>query len=342
MLRKEGYLAGFFRITAFAFVVLLIFSASFAGAAFELSGGVGAPHVQSLTHPDSLKWYSNSTPGFYWNLPSDVTGVSYLITDKATSNPGPKSDGVISSTSFSQIPDGIQYFHVKFKEAGAWGPIAHFQFNVDTKGPESFSAETINSSDSTPEISFEATDALSGIDHYEIQIGDGGVWASISPDQAGKPYRLQFEHAGTQNVSLKALDQAGNSTLASLSVVVASVASSSSIGRWLSTAFNGIVDGISGYALLIIILAGFIGLLVLLFQVLGTAFDKAWHHMKDKKAIRKNERLADKTFEHLIKDMRDEIKFLNAIGKRRRLGPEEKYLKGKLEQYARAIKRGTE
>ena len=296
----------------------------------------GAPQVVSSTHPDSTKWYSDKDPQFSWNLPSDVTGVSYLVTEKATSNPGPQSDGVVSKASFSDITDGMQYFHVKFKENGAWGPIAHYLFAIDTQAPETFEVKLVDAENPKPQITFDTTDTLSGIDHYEIKIDDSS-WATISADQAGKPYEVPFTKAGSQLVSIKALDKAGNGTTETLPMTVASIGTTLSGVRWLEEGFNGLINALSNYGLLILLLLGFVGLLIFLFQVLGSSIDKTWHHMRDSKSMRKNEHLADKTFGHLVKDMRDEIKFLNAIGKRRRLGPEEKYLKGKLEQYARAL-----
>ena len=41
---------------------------------------------------------------------------------------------------------------------------------------------------------------------------------------------------------------------------------------------------------------------------------------------------------HIIEDMQEEIKFLRQIGRRRKLGPEESYLKSKLEQYLKSLK----
>lgn len=334
MIRKEGYLAGYRK--TLIFVCFLFFSASLAQAAVIL------PEVQSTTHPDPTKWYSNGSPEFSWNLNPEIVGVSYLITDKATSNPGPKSDGIIASISFAGIADGVQYFHIKFKENGAWGPIAHFQFNIDTVSPESFEVKKVNSEDSQPQILFETFDALSGIDYYEIQI-NGGSSTRINIDQAGKPYVLNFnqQQEGTQTVLVKAADKAGNLTVSSVLFTLPHADRAAFALGWAERFFNGLVNGISAYGVPMAFLAAFVGLLLWLFSALGRVFDKAWHKMLGKKEIRKNERLVDTTFEHLIKDMKDEIKFLNAIGKRRRLGPEEKYLKGKLEQYARALKKGA-
>ena len=306
----------------------------------ETTPNVGdAPKVDSSTHPDSTKWYSNNNPEFSWTLPSDATGVSYLITDKATSNPGPKSDGLDSKVSFTNIGDGTQYFNIKFKEAGAWGLIAHYQFNIDTVAPVGFDVHAIASDNTQSQITFETTDALSGIDHYEIRVGDNGNWITVSADQAGKPYTLPSDTIGLQTVYVKAVDKAGNVTIESTAVtIVGGSAVGSIIGMWVAKLFNGIVNGISNYGLLAALLAGIIGVLILIYQLLGANIDKLWHQLDNRRTVRKTERKVDSTFDHIINDMKEEIKFLDTIGKHRPLGPEEKYLKSKLQQYMKSLK----
>ena len=296
-----------------------------------------APVVSSSTHPDPTKWYSNNNPTFAWDVPAEVTGVSYLVTDKATSNPGPKSDGIDAKASFTNVADGTQYFHIKFKENGAWGTISHYQFNIDTVAPLAFEVKTISDDPIHPKISFQTTDALSGIDHYEVRVGDGS-WNTVSPDQAGNPYALSFKQIGTQTVEVKAVDKAGNSTTESAQVSVTGSVVGSTIGNWIAKLFNGIVNTLSGYGLWLLLLAALIGVLILIFQYMTENLDKVWHRIDDKRAVRKAERKVDSTFGHIIDDMKKEIAFLDTISKRRPLGPEEKYLKSKLQQYIKGLK----
>ena len=298
------------------------------------------PKVESSTHPDTTKWYSSNNPDFTWVLPSDATGVSYLITDKATSNPGPKSDGVVNKVAFTGISDGTQYFHIKFRQGGVWGLIAHYQFNIDTALPVGFEIKDTTTDPIHPEITFETTDALSGIDHYEIKIGDTGSWITLSTDQAGKPYRLSFERIGTQTVYVKAVDKAGNATTESIALTITGSAIGSTLGNWVARLFDGIVNALSNYGLLIALLAAIIGILILIYQLLGASIDKMWHHLDNRRVIRKTERKIDSKFDHILGDMQEEIKFLEIIGKRRPLGTEEKYLKTKLQQYIKGLKNG--
>lgn len=239
-----------------------------------------APKVESSTHPDTIKWYSNNNPEFQWILPSNATGVSYLISDKATGNPGPKSDGLVSEASFIDIADGTQYFNIKFKEKGVWGLITHYQFNIDTVPPESFSIQTVGSDSIHPEIIFETTDALSGVDHYEIKIEDSDNWNIVSTDQANKPYRLSFNRSGTQTVFVKAVDMAGNDTIESISIKISGLTITAKVILvWFARVFDTIVYTVSAYALMVAFLVIFIGVLVLIFKFLANSIDRLYHYL---------------------------------------------------------------
>ena len=181
---------------------------------------------------------------------------------------------------------------------------------------------------------------MSGVDHYEVKIGDNGSWVTVATDQAGKPYRLVFDKAGTQMVYVKAVDKAGNATTASTSITFTSSAVGLNIGTWVAKLFDGIVNALSNYGLLIALLAAIVGILILIYQLLGANIDKLWHRLDNRRVIRKTERKVDNKFDHILDDMKEEIKFLETIGKRRPLGPEEKYLKSKLQQYMKDLKNG--
>src|SRR3989344_5040602 len=57
--------------------------------------------IASTTHPDSEKWYSNNDPIFNWELTDGIETVSYLVTDRTTSNPGTIPDGLVDETKFT-------------------------------------------------------------------------------------------------------------------------------------------------------------------------------------------------------------------------------------------------
>ena len=175
--------------------------------------------IKSATHPDFEKWYSNNDPVFNWELLDGVSAVSYLITDKPTSNPGTIPDGLVDEAKFTDIADGVNYFHLRFRESSAWGAINHFKFQVDTKPPKEFNALVTDDNSNEPKLTFESSDDLSGIDRYEIKI-DKNDWVPIDKALAGKPYSLINQGYGEHQILVNAVDMAGNTTTASTMVTV--------------------------------------------------------------------------------------------------------------------------
>lgn len=170
-----------------------------------------APKVSSLTHPDPVKWYANNNPSFEWTLPAGITGVNVLGDHKSNTNPGTRTDGVMSKYTFKDVDDGAWYFHIRLQNAAGWGAITHFPFKIDTEKPEFFNLKEVARVDLTdPRIVLrvEASDKLSGIDHYEIQIDDS---AKIDwKDDGTHLYNTSPQTSGKHNITVKAVDQAGN------------------------------------------------------------------------------------------------------------------------------------
>lgn len=178
------------------------------------AGDVSAPVVTSPTHPDPLSWYKSNDPQFKWNLPQGVDGVSYLINPKADANPGNASDGVVSEVSFTDVAEGPNYFHVKFRSGGVWGPITHFAFNVDTIAPETFNIVREDAGDTMnprPLLSYGTTDSGSGVVRYMMRIGEG-EWFQAPESSEEEPFAIPLQAPGTRTVEIEAIDRAGNST----------------------------------------------------------------------------------------------------------------------------------
>jgi hypothetical protein len=185
----------------------------------------GVPEVISPTHPDSGVWYSNNDPTFEWQLPSDVEAVSYLVNSKADANPGNVPDGLKSSVEFKDIPNGSNYFHIKFRRGGVWGPTRHFAFNVDIEAPEQFRITRIDADDTTnpqPRLTFETEDAISGIAKYVMRIGEGD-WFPVDAAPVDQPFIMPLQAPGLHVVVVEAVDRAGNSTRSALMVTVVSI-----------------------------------------------------------------------------------------------------------------------
>ena len=95
-----------------------------------------APVISSSTHPDENEWYSNNDPSFAWTTPSDTSGIdcySYILDQSATTTPDTTCEPAGNSKSYTDIADGIWYFHVRAKDnAGNWGGADHYRAKIDT------------------------------------------------------------------------------------------------------------------------------------------------------------------------------------------------------------------
>jgi len=171
-----------------------------------------APVVYSSTHPDPNRWYSNNDPEFSWKVPSDVTAVKLLIGHSPTAIPAVLYSPPISEKKLEDLADGVWYFHVRFKNKYGWGAILHRKVLIDTQPPKPFKIQIKEGKHTTnprPTLVFETTDGMSGIDYYEIII-DGGN--SLRTDKS--EYKVPPQDLGKHIIIVKAVDKAGNETLA--------------------------------------------------------------------------------------------------------------------------------
>ena len=183
-------------------------------------GVPAAPVVSSTTHPDENKWYSNNDPEFNWSLPSGVTGVSLLLHKSPTANPGNVSDGLLESKKYESIEDGIWYFNIKFRNQYGWGAILHRKVLIDTRPPLPFEikVQREDPTDPQPVLLFETTDETSGIEYYEVKIGEGEPFPAEKIKT--ESYKLPPQALGIHEIEVKAFDKAGNYARASTEIEV--------------------------------------------------------------------------------------------------------------------------
>jgi len=194
------------------------------------------PKVYSSTHPDQNKWYKNNNPTFSWDKEEYATDFSYSIDFDSQGVPDNISEGDHTSVSYSDLDDGIWYFHIKAKKGNVWGGVSHFLVLIDTTPPARFSIvfeptlETKSPSTTAsrqPIVRFITTDALSGLDHYELKIID--LTKALKENKVGffveatTPYRLPLLELGGYEIVIRAFDMAGNWQDASKRIEVAVV-----------------------------------------------------------------------------------------------------------------------
>lgn len=181
------------------------------------------PLVTSPTHPDQTKWYSANTVGLGWSRGTDVNGFSYVLSGEPIDTPDDISEGVKTSVSYKDLPDGIHYFHIKSLGAGTWGGVTHYAINIDKTPPAGFEV-IISPGEKTsrkqPIFDFSTTDAASGIDHYELKIIPldekarkvlGNNLETDTPFfvEVSSPYYRELD-IGRYEVVVRAYDRAGN------------------------------------------------------------------------------------------------------------------------------------
>lgn len=174
------------------------------------------PAISSPTHPDQTKYYKNSSPTIDWTKDPGTEAFSYTIDEDPNGLPDTVSEGTDSSTSFDSLADGIWYFHVRAKKNGVWGGTSSFTVQIDTKPPAEFKIDVsphTYTTDRHPVARFFTTDALSGLDHFELKI----VPLSLDSDAGNafffgvsSPHQFVPFNPGRYTVVVRAFDQAGN------------------------------------------------------------------------------------------------------------------------------------
>ncbi len=165
-----------------------------------------APQVSSPTHPNQNSWYATSSPVFTWTLPAGADMVSFEFDQKNNTVPdtSPDQSGG-NATLYTEIEDGVWYFHIRARVGGVYGATTHYRAQIDTTPPEKFALGVSTDLAGIPTISFATTDALSGIHHYELAVDnltiDKSATSSITISKITR---------GRHTLSVIAYDHAGN------------------------------------------------------------------------------------------------------------------------------------
>lgn len=185
-------------------------------ASFHAS--VAPPHgpvISSPTHPDQERWYRDPNPLFIWEKSPFGQEYSYEINQDPGGFPDTIVENRSSMASFAGLASGIGYFHLRERAAGVWGGVSHFVVKIDRDPPAEFSAAVSPGSRTTshsPVFRFFTTDALSGVDRFEIKVvplsGDAASEALFF--EAVSPYQAFNLKPGRYQVVVRAYDGAGN------------------------------------------------------------------------------------------------------------------------------------
>lgn len=182
--------------------------------AIPASGLPVKPVVTAPLYPNETGWHNISNIfTANWELPRDISGVKTSLNKQPGFVPSGESEGLFDNKTFSALPDGVWYLHVRFTNNVGWGPTAHYRIAVDTETPLPFeiTSDTSDTSDNpTPILSFKASDALSGLNEYRIKI-DNENWIVVTSRDFTGSYKLPVQNPGKHHIVIRAVDNAGNS-----------------------------------------------------------------------------------------------------------------------------------
>lgn len=183
-----------------------------------------APQITSSTHEGGDSWSKNKTAKLAWNLPSGIEAVRTLLDSSASAIPTKVYDSPISNIELTDLPEGVSYFHLQFKNADGWGKVTHYRLAVDTEAPSEFTittAEGTESANPVQTLGLKVTDTASGIARYMVRIDNDEAFEYIDKDATGK-ITLPTLAPGYHAVIIEAFDRANNSIIATHSFTIES------------------------------------------------------------------------------------------------------------------------
>ncbi len=169
------------------------------------------PVITSTTDPKQDAWYSNTSAEFGWMIPSGVTSIETILSKNPDATPTQIYDNSVSQRTVDGIADGVWYFNLRYMNANGWGPTASYKIKVDSTPPQNF-ALNVGTQNSHNIVTLDAIDAMSGIDHYSVQIDDGSpVNVAESSLPSNDSYVLPTQNEREHSLVVNAYDKAGNS-----------------------------------------------------------------------------------------------------------------------------------
>lgn len=167
--------------------------------------------IFSSTHPKENEWYNNNSPRFQWNLTQTAKGVSFILDQESETIPDTYSEDLVQNKNYEGIPDGIWYFHLRLADGNSWRETIHYRIQIDAHPPYPFEVIIDNAGDPTnpkPNLYFEAQDEASGINRYEIKIGEN-KFTDLMLAQIN-PFSLPILGPGSHKIIVRAVDKANN------------------------------------------------------------------------------------------------------------------------------------
>lgn len=164
-------------------------------------------YVTSATNPDPTKWYHNSNPTFSWvtnAYTKTILGYSCTLDQSPATVPAETVNTTTAESSYSNVADGVWYFHVRAETSAGWSDTKTLEIQIDTVAP----ATTISGADglwhnSAVPISLSASDTFdgSGVAATGYTVDGGAQQTYTAPFTLGE---------GAHTLTYWSVDQAGN------------------------------------------------------------------------------------------------------------------------------------
>lgn len=174
--------------------------------------------ISSVTHPSPDHWYNNNNPLIEWEVPKDSSGFGVTLDSNPHAIPSTEVTTTLPYMSFKNVADGVWYVHVRSNIKNIWLNTSHFGLKIDTTPPEMFQpkASVLDAASMSGQkkyvILFSTTDALSGVEHYEVGVVNKNSKVGSLPIfiQTESPYVITVDKNDAIQVIVRAFDQAGN------------------------------------------------------------------------------------------------------------------------------------
>jgi hypothetical protein len=183
-----------------------------------------APQITSTTHGDATAWYQAKEAALAWSLPSGVIAMRTLLDENPTSIPTKVYDSPTKSITLSDLPEGVSYFHLQFKNEDGWGKVTHYRLAVDSIAPSKIDIKTSENTDLANPIQtllVTIEDATSMVDRYKVKI-DAAEPFDVSNEIASGTISIPALSPGYHTIIIEAFDKAGNSIIGTHSLTIES------------------------------------------------------------------------------------------------------------------------
>lgn len=183
-----------------------------------------APRIVSKTHPDQQSWYQTNTAELSWEVPAGVTAVRTLLDRSSGGVPTKVYENPLSNITLNDLPQGVSYFHLQFKNEDGWGKVTHYRLAVDSEAPSNLVIGLDAGTDlgnPVQVLMVTASDTTSKMVRYQVKIDNADALEILDPEATGR-LQLPSLAPGYHAVIVEAYDEAGNGTVGSFSFTIES------------------------------------------------------------------------------------------------------------------------